>query len=546
MTSSPTMTSDLSRGQNVPKLWPVLAVVAGFWGVLILWMGGIWTVLAEYSYGWVIPMLCTMLLWERWRTRPAPTTCRHRRFGLTLVVLAAIGFSLWRLFLEITPYWRFAMWAFGGSAVILTLATIYLLGGRSWLRHFAFPVIFFLLAIPWPERFEWPLIGALTQTNASITVELLSFFHITSVKIGNLILIEPGLVGVEEACSGIRSFQSTLMVGLFLGELFRFTFWRRFTLVILGAAVSFAFNILRTFFLVWSCTREGLGAVNKFHDPAGWTVLGASFTALALLSWWLHRSRKAPPSSRTTTTPIVLPNVPPLAVVSLGLLFVLGSWLVSEYWFRRHEVTRVPARSWSLAQAGFPDSVAPSQIAPSVKTILCYDHGAGWRWKDGAENSWQAFLFEWDASRSLHRRIAADVSATRHQPEDCFAAAGMQLRHAYDQRQYLANGVPFNFKVYEFADRGASLFVFSSLWESQVRPSAQAALDLGYRPSTGRAISDSIHKVVHGDRGITGLSRVFKFGVQGPRNVTDAEAAFQQQLNHLVQPQPANLARTAR
>ena len=38
---------------------------------------------------------------------------------------------------------------------------------------------------------------------------------------GNLIRVSNGLVGVNEACSGIRSLQTSLMIGLLFGELRR-------------------------------------------------------------------------------------------------------------------------------------------------------------------------------------------------------------------------------------------------------------------------------------------------------------------------------------
>ena len=129
------------------------------------------------------------------------------------------------------------------AVAVLTWSTLWLAGGWRWLAHFFFPVAFLFIAIPWPDRFEGPFIQFLTQLNATTTVEILSFLGMPSVRLGNLILIEPGLVGVQEACSGLRFFQSTLMVSLFLGELFRFDLWRRLTFVVLGTSLSMLFNI---------------------------------------------------------------------------------------------------------------------------------------------------------------------------------------------------------------------------------------------------------------------------------------------------------------
>jgi hypothetical protein len=60
-----------------------------------------------------------------------------------------------------------------------------------------------------------------------LTVAFLNLFQITAVQHGNVIEVKSGLLGIDEACSGIRSLQATVMVSLFLGELYRATWQRR-------------------------------------------------------------------------------------------------------------------------------------------------------------------------------------------------------------------------------------------------------------------------------------------------------------------------------
>jgi len=58
-------------------------------------------------------------------------------------------------------------------AVAISLATLELIGGRAWLRHFAFPLCFFLIAVPWPRNFEQSVMGGLMSWNAAATLEIL-------------------------------------------------------------------------------------------------------------------------------------------------------------------------------------------------------------------------------------------------------------------------------------------------------------------------------------------------------------------------------------
>ena len=124
------------------------------------------------------------------------------------------------------------------------------MGGRPWLRHFAFPIAFFLIAVPWPTGIEQPLIQGLMPTVATIATETLSLFGIPAEVQGNLIHINGGVVGVNEACSGVRSLQTSVMIGLLFGELNRLNLVRRIGLIVAAVFIAFVANCGRAFFLV--------------------------------------------------------------------------------------------------------------------------------------------------------------------------------------------------------------------------------------------------------------------------------------------------------
>jgi hypothetical protein len=102
-------------------------------------------------------------------------------------------------------------WIYTGIVVCITLRALHLAGGRSWVKHFAFPVALILVAVVWPYRIEKGLTQGLMRVVARLTVELLGWIDIPALERGNLIDLGSGTVGIDEACSGIRSFQSTLM-----------------------------------------------------------------------------------------------------------------------------------------------------------------------------------------------------------------------------------------------------------------------------------------------------------------------------------------------
>ncbi len=160
--------------------------------------------------------------------------------------------------------------------------------------------------------------------NTNIVVEALTALGIPAIARGNVIEISTGLVGIDEACSGIRSLQATLMISLFFGELYRLTMARRTALVLAGAGLAFGCNMVRTFVLVWVCSISGLGALDRWHDPTGIGILLACFTGLWLVSLKL---RHATETKAITPMPADLsphPAASLLRFVPLGLIV----WLV--------------------------------------------------------------------------------------------------------------------------------------------------------------------------------------------------------------------------
>jgi exosortase len=199
--------------------------------------------------------------------------------------------------------WRVTSLLWTLEVITLTLAFIYFFGGRSWLSHFNFPVCLFLVAVPWLYPLERFLVEHLTQLNVAATVELLSWCGVTAVSHANVIEISTGVVGIDQACSGIRSFQATLMISLFLGEVHRLAVRRRLGLVVLGIVLAFAFNVGRTFLLTCVAASKGVAAVATWHDPAGVTILVAGFLSLWLLALWLRSVASASSPASVASVP---------------------------------------------------------------------------------------------------------------------------------------------------------------------------------------------------------------------------------------------------
>jgi len=169
--------------------------------------------------------------------------------------------------------------------------------GRAGLGCFSFGFAFVLVAMPLPGAIQGPLISSLQGFIASLNVEVLNLIGIPARRMGSLIHLPSGTVGVDEACSGIRSLQATVMATLFIGRLGLQTTALRGVLFVAGMGLAVFGNIIRSLFLSYTASSRGIAAVDSAHDAAGWSILVFTAVGVSLLGWGLARLEKDAMSS---------------------------------------------------------------------------------------------------------------------------------------------------------------------------------------------------------------------------------------------------------
>src|SRR5437899_736340 len=265
-----------------------LALALGaLWFVCCRHLSEEWRFNEQYSYGWFVPFFVVYLFWLRWEDRPQRSQISNFKFqiGAMLIISAALILLPLRVFEVASSDYRPLGWLHAFAVVTITLSIIYLVGGGSWLRHFAIPVLFFLTAVPWVTAIEAPIIEGLMRSVAAIAAETLALFGIPAEAEGNLLRLPFGLVGVNEACSGVRSLQTSIMIGLLFGELKRLSLWQRIFLVVAGVGIALFANFLRVLFLVSMASRaHDVSVVNKWHDLAGYGILVLVFLGTMLIA----------------------------------------------------------------------------------------------------------------------------------------------------------------------------------------------------------------------------------------------------------------------
>jgi exosortase len=443
--------------------WPLasgLLLLALLWFEVINHLKAEWSLNPQYAYGWTVPFVALYLIWRRWSDRPAAAPPTSRLRPTALIIFCALLFFPVRFVAEANPDWRLLSWAYALIAVTMSISFVFIAGGWPWLHHFVFPLLFFLVAVPWPMHAEQVVTQNLMRAVTAINVSLLNMVGIPALQQGNVIEVGSGLIGIEEACSGVRSLQATLMISLFLGELYSFSVARRVLLVIAGALLAFFCNVIRTAILVWIGAKHSAASIEAWHDPAGLTILFVCLFGLWLLSLVIRRHARAkidaPCIYNHRHTPL---RFPWSLVASLILWFLLTEAGV-QIWYRLHQSSAASSR-WTVSWPNSANDYKPVPIAPEAESLLRYNEGGGAIWQGSDNHKWMMYFFRWFPGRT------AALFVKIHRPDICLPASGLTMERDNGIQLLTVNGVNLPIRSYRFDDRGVPLHVFYCYWDAR-------------------------------------------------------------------------------
>ena len=315
--------------------WAALAL-AGL-ALFMVWDQHFWWKLSdEYAFGFIVPLFVAYVLFDRWprisrllsgaaegagkedmgagQTDSGGRASRRSKLstGLSeaaslLMVLGGMGaFFLGALYRAVEGQNLITsnLIAFGFANLLLGSVFLYGEGRADGLRNslrerfelallFLFPALIWLLSVPMFSALDRTVSTFLMNQVAIVVYHSFDLLGFAVIREGSVLKLPLGDVGIEDACSGIRSLTACLFAGSFLGAVYFEAFWKKSLLVFTAMLFAFINNIGRSLFLTsWAYSQgpEGLdnhivlGGVNlgSIHDFTGWVVLG--ITVLCLLA----------------------------------------------------------------------------------------------------------------------------------------------------------------------------------------------------------------------------------------------------------------------
>jgi len=327
-------------GITVCVLVPAAVIVAAF--VLLLWPR--WRENPDLSHGYFVPVIFLLLLHESrrrgpWRWLPETTGIKLLRIAAVAVGLMMVVFG--GLFAAAVD-WTHPLVAqmFACATTLLLFASLVLMAGDGVRR----------IPLNWASLVAvvlWPLSAAIppgTYQHITLTLQLwvtkvviqsLHLLGIPATTTGTVIELARTTVGVEEACSGVRSLVSCIVAGLFFSATLVRKPWKRVLLVVLSAPLAIGMNILRSLVLTLFA-NAGIDIGGAWHDFTGFAVLGVTSLILGGLALWLE-DRDTPSAPAPSAAPAYTAS-PTRWAVPAGLLAAL--LLATFFVFNTHGSTR--------------------------------------------------------------------------------------------------------------------------------------------------------------------------------------------------------------
>ena len=289
-----------------------------------------WGEREDYSFGYLVPLFVGYVLYDRWSIILSYMTTGHgpdeeaessslssswEQFSpvVTVIAVAAcIGglalYSLGALMRSVSGPENPISLAIAMGFVSMALGALYVFSEKSteggplsvksriaFVALFLFPVLIWLISAPLVGVIEKKLLVFLQSWVASVVFNSLDMLGFEIQRNGSVLVLRDGQeVGVEEACSGIRSLTACIFAGSFFAAVFLQSIRKKLLLIFAAMGLAVLTNLMRSLFLTLWAYYNGADAIDEdhvvlpligdlgsVHDVAGMAILGV--TCLGLL-----------------------------------------------------------------------------------------------------------------------------------------------------------------------------------------------------------------------------------------------------------------------
>ena len=262
----------------VLMLAPIIILIGFLYRDVIGRLVHIWVTDSDQAHGLLLVAVAGYLVFHR-RKRISRIKPEAWLRGLFIIIGAMALLLMGQVVVE-----YFVMRA---SLIILLAGVIGFLLGKNALKIFFFPLFLLLLAIPLPAIVVNALTLPLKTLVSSLAAEMLRTMGVSILQEGNILKTPQIMLEVVNACSGIRSVFSLLVLALlFSSDMDGYI--QKALLLILTIPLAIFTNALRITATGMLATHwDPKTALGFYHGFSGWVIFALSLVLLLLLKWMI-------------------------------------------------------------------------------------------------------------------------------------------------------------------------------------------------------------------------------------------------------------------
>lgn len=316
-------------------------------------MISVWDSSETYTHGYVVLPISLWLIWRQRREAMAvPARGDWRALPLVLA-LSALWLAARIAGVQVIEHY---------ALVALALASVWALLGWRLIWTLFFPLTYLLLMVPNGDS----LIPHLINFTADFTVGTLHLLNIPVYREGSFFSLPSGDWSVVEACSGMRYFLSSIVLGWLYAYLSYRTWWKRLAFGVASIVVPILANGFRAVIIVLMGHFSNMTlAVGFDHLIYGWIWFGIVMLGMF---WVGNRWREDDTPSPSAGEPVQLPR--PAWPVALAAILAVGATAL----YAQHLAQRPPLPS------PLKDLAPPTGWLPSPTPVT--DWQPQWRGMD--------------------------------------------------------------------------------------------------------------------------------------------------------------------
>ncbi len=413
----------------------VLLLLAFCWPSLRL-LGAVYNNVDSYSHGFLVPIVSAYATYELW------ISSRRDSFSASWL---GIPILLLGILILIVGYWYYIalfISLFRGG-FILSIGILFCVvgcyvvcGGLATLRVFAFPIVYFFFAIPFPSSFTQILTTKLRTLVSVISEQVFGMLGMLVYREGNILHFTTASLGVDDACSGIQSFWMLIAASVLIAYVKRTGRFETILICILAIPISIFMNTIRIvatgLLVLWFGAHFAEG---WRHELCGWfAFVGGLGMVTGLACLFTHETEQISAVQPVVPGPILGVPTRKKLILMLMVAAMLSVGTIANITVTDHyalaDVVESDTERKLLVE--FPDNIGSHrgvediELTSDLQEILRPNDYLMRIYESDSSDAIELRIMYWEA-RNFIRQPGDPVPLTGvsvHHPDECFPAWG--------------------------------------------------------------------------------------------------------------------------